>query len=91
MAWLLEQACTNAGVQPIIMNAPRDVEVTSRSDGKQTWLFVLNHSNDEVQVQLPADGTDLISGSAVESLLQLGPQGVAIVQLGKIKKKKNSQ
>jgi beta-galactosidase len=91
LAWLLEQACMDAGVQPTILNAPRDVEVTSRSDGIHTWLFVLNHSNEEVQVQLPADGTDLISGSAVESRLRLGPQGVAIVQLARIKKKKNTQ
>jgi beta-galactosidase len=77
-------------VQPIL-NAPRDVEVTSRSDGKQTWLFVLNHSNEEVQVQLPADGTELISGSAVKARLRLGPQGVAIVQLAKVKHKKNTQ
>jgi beta-galactosidase len=89
LAWLLEKACMEAGVQPILY-APSDVEVTSRSDGIHTWLFLLNHSNEDVQVQLPADGTDLISGSAVESTLRLGPQGVAIVQQAKIKLKKNS-
>jgi beta-galactosidase len=88
LAWLLELACGEAGVQPIL-NAPRDVEVTSRYDGIHTWLFVLNHADEEVQIQLPADGTDLISDSPVETMLRLGPQGVAIVQSAKIEKKKN--
>ena len=80
LAWLLERVCTDASVQPVL-DAPSGVEVTSRSDGTRTWLFVLNHTNDAVQVMLPGQGTDLISGSMVESLLHLGPCAVAIVQL----------
>ncbi|HVM72309.1 MAG TPA: beta-galactosidase [Anaerolineales bacterium] len=82
LAWLLDQACGSAGVQPVL-EAPRAVEVTRRSNGTHTWLFVLNHSDGNVQVQLPAEGTDLITNRPVEASLELGPQGVAIVQLSK--------
>ena len=74
--------------QPVL-NARRGVEATLRSDGLNNWLFILNCADEEVQVQLPADSTDLISGSPLNTSLQLGPQGIAIVQLAKLEKKKN--
>jgi beta-galactosidase len=81
LAWLLEQVCTDAGVRPIL-SAPRGVEVTSRSDGTQTWLFVLNHSEERAKVELPAKGLDLITGATMNTLeLELEPKGVAIIQL----------
>jgi len=80
LAWLLERVCTDARVQPVL-DAPSGIEVTKRSNGTHTWLFVLNHTNESVQVVLPAQGTDLLTGKTVGSQLELGPRAVAIVQL----------
>ena len=80
LAWLLTQACLDAGVKPNL-NTPPGVEVTRRSDGSHTWLFMLNHTSEEVSVSLPEQGKDLISGNMVKSMLKLGPQGVAILQV----------
>jgi beta-galactosidase len=79
LAWLLEQVCADAGVRPIL-DAPRGVEVTSRSDGTHTWLFVLNHSDEGAKVKLPAKGLDLITGATMNTL-ELESKGVAIIQL----------
>ena len=80
LAWLLDQACIEAGVSPVL-EAPPGVEVTRRSNGTQAWLFVLNHSDDEALVKLPAPATDLISGSRVDSSMQLSSRQVAILRL----------
>jgi beta-galactosidase GanA len=55
--------------------------VTSRSDGTHTWLFILNHTGEEVQVALSAQAIDLISGNTLKSQLALEPHGVAVLQI----------
>ena len=80
LAWLLDQAFLEAGVRPVL-EVPPGVEVTSRSNGTHTWLFVLNHSDKEALVKLPAPAIDLISSSRVDSSMQLGSRQVAILRL----------
>jgi beta-galactosidase len=80
LAWLLELVCTEAGVDPTL-KTPAGVEVTSRSDGTHTWLFLLNHSGEEVRVALPAQVVDLLSGKTLNSRLALEQHGVAILQI----------
>lgn len=80
LAWLLDQALGEAGVKPVL-DAPDGVEVTRRSDGTHDWLFVLNYSDQAVEVGLPGDGVDLISGAAVSGSIRLGPVEVAIMQI----------
>src|SRR3972149_4059780 len=80
LAWFFDHVCEQAKMQnahPV----PRGVEVTRRSDGAHTWLFVLNHSDEEVQIDLPAQSVDLLADAAVQTSLRLAPKGVAIVQL----------
>jgi len=80
IAWLVDRLCAGTGLQPVL-NAPASIEVTRRVDGKNTWLFVLNHSNEEAQVSLPRQGIDLLSGATIKSSLRLDPKGIAIIQL----------
>ncbi len=80
LAWLLDQVCEKAKIHHA-HHMPRGVEVTRRSDSAHTWLFVLNHSDEEVRIDLPAKGVDLLSDAAVQTSLHLEPKGVAIVQL----------
>jgi beta-galactosidase len=85
LAWLLGSVCSGAGVRPVLA-APTGVEVTSRSDGTTTWLFVLNHKTEAVQVDIPTQGIDLISGEMVKSRLHIGPSDVMIIQLDRMDK-----
>ncbi len=61
---------------------PKDVEITSRRNDRERFLFCLNHSTEEKSVSLNKEGTDIISGkhySAGEELILAG-YGVAIVK-----------
>jgi beta-galactosidase len=79
MEWLLEQARKSAGVEATVV-APEGVELVRRTNGTQSWLFALNHSNEDVQVPLDGPGHDLLSQTRVEKSLRLAPRQVAIVQ-----------
>jgi beta-galactosidase len=50
-AWVIERACQAAGV-PFGAVLPAGVEVVRRSDGSHGWSFVLNYSEDAVEVPI---------------------------------------
>jgi beta-galactosidase len=79
MEWLLQQARKSAGVEATVV-APEGIELVRRTNGTQSWLFALNHSNEDVQVPLDGPGHDLLSQTRVEKSLRLAPKQVAIVQ-----------
>jgi len=59
-----------------------DLETTVRSapDGAEL-LFLLNHSDEPVEVDASRDSTDLLSGGQIRSggRITLGPRGVAVL------------
>jgi beta-galactosidase len=79
LAWLVDCVCTSAGVRPAL-DAPQGVEVTRRVDGKHSWLFILNHLENETPVDLPSPGVNILTGKNVISNLNVEPKGVAIIQ-----------
>lgn len=78
-ARLVERMVADAGVRAVAATSP-GVEVQRRRSGEQTWLFVLNHTDEQVQV--PARGTDLVTGAAVDGAVRVAPGGVAVVREG---------
>jgi beta-galactosidase len=81
MDWLIEQACEAAGIKPIISNVPKGIELIRRANGTQTWLFILNHSSEEVEIPLDQPGYEVLTSTKLEKTLHLGPVDVAIIQL----------
>jgi len=81
MEWLMEHICETSGIQSVAPNAPAGVELLTRVNGNSSWLFVLNHSGKKVEVLLGEHGRDLLTGEQVNSSIELGPTGVAIIQL----------
>jgi len=81
MDWLMDWACTTAGIKPVTPHWPVGVELVRRTNGTQSWLFVLNHSDQEVRIPLDQSGHEMLSETKVDQSLLLGPMGVAIVQL----------
>ncbi len=51
-----------------------------RTHDSQLWQFVLNHSDEPVEVRLDRPGLDILSGSWLGGTVRLAPQGVAIVR-----------
>lgn len=79
LSWLLGRVIKEAGIQAQA-KLPVGVEMTRRSDGTHTWIFILNYSDQPVDVELPVEGVDLVTGVPVAGNVQLEPNGVAIIQ-----------
>ncbi|GAC1655354.1 MAG: beta-galactosidase [Candidatus Dormibacteraceae bacterium] len=81
MAMLLRRAWTEAGVSPVL-EAPAAVEAVRRlgPDGR-AFLFLLNHSEESVEVDAPAATVDLITGQPqAGGRMSLAPRQVAILE-----------
>jgi len=80
MDWLLELTCKTAVVQS--KSLPAGVELLQRTNGKTTWLFVLNYSDEKVIVPFEDRGIDLLTGIKASNSLELEPRDVVIIQVG---------
>jgi beta-galactosidase len=79
--WLIDQLCESVGIQPMAFHVPSGVELTRRSNGTKTWLFVLNHLDKEVNIPLDQPSYEVLSATELDAILHLDPMGVAIIQL----------
>ena len=78
MAWVLDMAAARAGItlpQPL----PSGVEAVRRVAQGKSFLFLLNHSDEAVDVKLKVPGVESLSGLATSSA-RLLPRGVAVVR-----------
>lgn len=72
---VLAEVYTDAGLEP---RFPADgVEIVTRHGDDSSYNFVINHS--DAAVEVPAAGTDLVSGSAVDGTLHLDAGSVAVI------------
>ena len=75
---LVAQLLADAGVEPVATVRP-GVEVTRReSNDGRSWLFVVNHTDDVVEVD--ARGVDLVSGQKVGHRVTVRGGHVAVVR-----------
>ena len=81
MEWLIEHVCKTAGVQPVSVNVPAGVEILRRVNGNSSFLFVLNHSSEKVNVPIETQGLDLLTGIEMNGSVELEPSGVAVIQM----------
>ncbi|HET9654133.1 MAG TPA: beta-galactosidase [Kineosporiaceae bacterium] len=77
LSGLLGAIAARAGVAPAVP-VPPGVEVTRRSGDGRSFLFVLNHTGEQVTV--PAQGFDLVSETACQGRLTLPAGGCAVVR-----------
>ena len=75
VVWAVQQAGLHPG-----METPPGVEAAHRWQGDQQLLFLLNHSDEEKEVQLPASAEDLLTGQRMEGRLRLPPKAVFILR-----------
>ncbi len=83
---LLAKLCKDKKIKPV-MNTPKNVEATVRTNGKKKWLFVLNHNFKAAKVTLPKAGlVDILTGKKMPKIITL--KALDTVILKEIKKKK---
>ncbi|WDZ83346.1 beta-galactosidase [Micromonospora cathayae] len=75
---LLTDVTRAAGVAPTCPGAPEGVEAVRRRAPGASWLFLFNHT-DRAQ-QVPATGTELLTGTMVEDVLTLPAGQVAVLR-----------
>ncbi|MCF6376589.1 beta-galactosidase [Nocardioides KLBMP 9356] len=74
---LVERLVGESGAARLPGASP-SVEVTRRARDDASWLFVINHGDDEAPV--PVDGVELVTGRPVAGDLLVPPGGVAVVR-----------
>ena len=68
-------------IAPLAWSDSSEIEIVSRSSGKQEWLILLNHSSQRQVVESLKAGTDLLSRKIFEGgKLEMEPFEVAIIQ-----------
>ena len=75
---LLAAVAAAAGVAPAQAGLPAGVEAVRQRDGDRSWLFLLNHTGDDHEV--PATGTDLLTGCAATGTVRLPAGGAAVIR-----------
>lgn len=86
--WFLEEApyekliskiLGESQIEPIV-RPPAGVEVTTRNKGGQDYIFLLNHDDNDVSVEIPR-GYELITGKDVGGLVRIPGGEVMIVRV----------
>jgi beta-galactosidase len=76
---LLQRVCEETGVRPAA-EVPPGVDAVRRRTEDASFLFLLNHNNETVEIRLPNPGRDLITGTEHDSHLVLDPLEVAVLK-----------
>jgi beta-galactosidase len=76
---LLQRVCGEAGVSSTA-EVPPGVDAVRRKTEVASFLFLLNHNQEALEIQLPNPGRDLLTGKEHDSQLTLDPLGAAILQ-----------
>jgi beta-galactosidase len=79
LAWVLLEACREAGVKPVLATPP-GVEAVARTRGETRYLALLNHNDKTVTVTLPGSFTALGGGTTPRGELELAPRDVVFLQ-----------
>ena len=77
---LIDQLLADAGVRPIL-KPPQGVEVSVRSNSDRGLLFVINHADKAIKVNVPSGKQELLSKTTTGDLLKLEAFGVAVIEL----------
>jgi beta-galactosidase len=76
---LLQRVYEEAGVKPTA-DVPPGVDAVRRKTEDASFLFLLNHNKEAVEVRVPNPGQSLLTGTEHDSQLIVDPLGVAILQ-----------
>ncbi|MBO1337992.1 beta-galactosidase [Streptomyces sp. VRA16 Mangrove soil] len=76
---ILAAAGTDAGIEPR-PELPRDVETVTRTGESGTYVFAINHTQDEVKIPLDGPSTELLTGHTATGHLCVPPGAVRVAR-----------
>ena len=76
---LLQQVCVEKGIR-VVLEVPDGVEVVRRSGENESFLFLLNHNNAPVELEIDQNLYDLLTATTCSRPLRLEAYGVAILR-----------
>ena len=79
--WVVRRALDRHGLAGPFADI-RDLEHTARAVDGRRYEFVLNHAQQEISVEAPFSGTDILTGRTIATgeVLRLAPADVLVVQ-----------
>lgn len=77
---LIGQLLIDAKVKPLV-SPPAGVEVAMRADDEHELMFVINHTDQDRQVNVPGDLHEVLTNSTASDELQLKAFGVAVLKI----------
>jgi beta-galactosidase len=77
----LERTAIEAGVAPVVLNLPKGMEVTKRVNEAGSFLFLINHSNEDKLVEIGQSSRDLITEDSFEHAVPVGAGLVRVLRL----------
>lgn len=77
---LIAEVLRDATIHPVV-NPPPGVEVSVRQARGRKYLFLINHTERDQSVKVPAGRIELITGTPTKSNITLGVFGVAVIKL----------
>ena len=70
---LLRRYAREAGLHPILANAPEQIEVTRRTKGATEFCFLLNHGDTPAEVAVEDGYVDALTGEVAPTKLTFAP------------------
>ncbi len=77
---LIAEVCKHSRIKPVV-RPPAGVEVSLREGAGRKLLFLINHTDEEKEVAVPAGKRELLSGKTSAATLTLKTHGVAVLRL----------
>jgi beta-galactosidase len=77
---LMANVLKDANIRPL-GKPPAGVELAQRKSAERELLFVINHTADNQTIDVPANEQELLSDETTDRTLNLGPFGVAVIEL----------
>lgn len=77
----LERTAIEAGVAPVVLNLPKGMEVTKRVNDAGSYLFLINHSNEDKLVEIGQSSRDLITEDSFEHAVPVSAGLVRVLRL----------
>jgi beta-galactosidase len=77
---LMKLVTSDAGIRPVT-SPPAGVEVVTRTSPTNRLLFLLNHTNKEQAVAVPAGNKELLRDGLTKETERLEPFGVSVIQV----------
>jgi len=84
--YLIKRYANEAGIKPLLVGVPEQIEVTKRTKGSTDFYFLLNHSDSTATVNAGEGFTDALTGEPATASLTFAPFGYRVFKRERLRK-----